>query len=236
MSSLFSDPPFSRGTLLLAGEPIEYYPPGSTYSATNDSGAQYPVAGGEIVGQVKVFRDINPVTKDRLSNELVYCIAARYKPTNGANLTTPPGKAVALKISQYLGTAEFDENLATAANVNTGERVGFIDEYLSTSAVIRPDDIVWLVFKGPVAAKKTEHATTAGITAGVSVAMSGTAGSVFTKTVDSIWTASTNEPSLVSLGLAWGKVSDDLQTITFGANAASTDKYCRVNLTGQNWA
>lgn len=236
MSSLFSDPPFTRGTTLLNGEAIEYYPPGVTYHATNNSGEQYPVAGNEIVGQVKVFQDINPVTKKRLSNELVYCIAARYKPTNGANLTTATGKAVTLKISQYLGTAEFDENLATAANVNTGERVAIIDDYLPTSTVIRPDDIVWLVYKGPVAAKKTEHATTAGITAGVAVAVSGTAGSLFTKTVDSIWTAATNEPSLVALGLAWGKASDDLQIITFGANAASTDKYCRVNLWGQNWA
>lgn len=236
MPSLFSDPPFARGTTLLAGEPIEYYPPGSGYHATNDSGDQYPVAGGEVVGQVKVFQDINPVTKTGLSNELVYCIAARYKPTTATNLTTPPGKAVVLKIAQYLGTAEFDENLATAANVNAGERVGFIDEYLSTSAVIRPDDIVWLVFRGPVAAKKTEHATTQGIAVGVNVAMSGTAGSVFTKTVDSILTVASNEPGLVSLGLAWGKASDDLQTIQFGVAAASTDKYCRVNLTGQNWA
>lgn len=236
MSSLFSDPPFARGTTLLGGEVIDYYPPGSAYSATNDSGAQYPVAGREIVGQVKVFQDINPVNKKRLSNELVYCIAARYKPSTATNLTSATGKGVTLKISQYLGTAEFDENLATQANVNTGERVAFVDDWLPSGTVIRPDDIVWLVFKGPAALKKTEHASTAGITAGVAVAMSSTAGSVFTKTVDSIWTASSNEPSLVALGLAWGKASDDLDTITFGANAASTDKYCRVNLWGQNWA
>ena len=183
-----------------------------------------------------MFQDVNPVTKDRLSNELVYCIAARYKPTTNTTLTTPTGKMVALKISQYLGTAEFDENLATSANVIAGERVAVIDEYLSTSAVIRPDDIVWLVFKGPAAAKKTEHASTAGISAGVSVAMSSTAGSIFTKTVDSIFTITSTEPTLVSLGLAWGKASDDLQTIQFGVAAASADKYCRVNLTGNNWA
>jgi hypothetical protein len=166
MSSLFSDPPFTRGTTLLGGEVIEYYPPGVTYSATNNSGVQYPIAGREIVGQTKAFQDINPSTKQRLSSELVYCVAARYKPTNGANLTVPAGKGVVLKVGQYLETASFDENLATAANVIEGKRVGFIDEYLSADTIIRPDDIVWVVYKGPAAVKKTEHASTASIAAG----------------------------------------------------------------------
>jgi hypothetical protein len=235
MSSLFSDPPFSRGTTLLAREPVEYYPPGVTYSQTNDSGAQYPAAGSEVVGQVKVFQDVNPSNGTRFSNELVYCIAARYKPSTAANLTAGRGKAVKLSISQYGGTAEFDENLATATNVNTGERVAFIDEYLSNETAIRPDDIVWLVVKGPVSAKKTEHASTAGISAGAVVAMSGTAGSVFAKTADSIITTSSNEPSLVGLGLCWGDVADDLSEAAFGVAAGSADKFARVCLWGQNW-
>lgn len=232
MSSLFSDPPFARGTTLLSGETIEYAPSGVSYSATNDSGKQYPVAGREIVGQVKCFQDLNPSTKARLSSELVYCIAARYKPTTNTNLTSPAGKGVVLKIGQYLESASFDENLATQANINTGERVGFLDEYLSSSTIIRPDDVVWVVFKGPAALKKTAVA----INAGVAVSMSATAGSVMTKTVDSLWTAATNEPSLVALGLCWGDISDDLATVDFGVNATSTDAFARVNLWGQNWA
>jgi hypothetical protein len=236
MSSLFSDPPFSRGTTLLNGEVIEYTPAGVSYSATNDSGAQYPIAGSEIVGQVKVFQDINPRTKARLSNELVYCIAARYKPTTATNLTVPAGKGVVLKVSQYLGTAEFDENLATAANAIEGKRIAFLDEYLSPSAVIRPDDIVWLVYKGPASVKKTEHASTAGIAAGVLVAMSATAGSVFTKAANTIVTVATNEASSVGLGVCWGDVSDDLATVAYGVTATSADKFARVGLIGVNWA
>lgn len=236
MSSLFSDPPFARGTTLLNGETIQYSPSGVAYSATNDSGQQYPVAGSEIVGQVKVFQDFNPSTKTKYSNELVYCIAARYKPTNGANLTAPRGKGVVLKVGQYLGSAEFDENLATAANAVEGKRVAFIDEYLSDSTVIRPDDIVWLVYKGPAAVKKTEHASTAAIAAGVLVAMSATAGSVFTKAANTLLTVTTNEASSVGLGLCWGDVSDDLETVAYGVAATSADKYARVNLIGQNWA
>lgn len=232
MSSLFSDPPFARGTTLLAGETIEYNLPGVSYSATNDSGKQYPVAGREIVGQVKVFQDINPNTKARLSSELVYCIAARYKPTSTTNLTSPAGKGVVLKIGQYLESASFDQTLASQANVNTGERVGFLDEYLSSSTIIRPDDIVWVTFKGPASLLKTAVA----IDAGAVVSMSATAGSVMAKTVDSIWTAATNEPSLVGLGLCWGDVSNDLATVDFGVNAGAADTFARVNLWGQNWA
>jgi hypothetical protein len=235
MSSLFSDPPFSRGTTLLGGEVVEYSPPNATYSQTNASGAQYPVAGSEIVGQVKVFLDANPSTKYKMSNELVYCIAARYKPSSATNLTAARGKAVTLTVSQYGGTAEFAA-FATATDVNTGERVGFIDEYISDETVIRPDDIVWVVFRGPAAVKKTEHASTAGIAAGVNVAVSGTAGSVFTKTVDSVYTNTSLEPSLLSLGICWGDISDDLSEVAFGVTAPSTDKFARVNLVGRNWS
>jgi len=236
MSSLFSDPPFPRGTTLLSGETIQYSPSGVAYSATNDSGAQYPVSGSEIVGQVKVFQDINPYTKAKQSNELVYCIAARYKPTTATNLTTARGKGVVLKVSQYLGTAEFDENLATATNAIEGKRIGFIDEYLPSSAVIRPDDIVWLVYKGPASVKKTEHVSDTGIAAGALIGMSATAGSVRAKAANTIVTVATNEASNLGLGLCWGDVSDDLATIAYGVTATSADKFARVNLIGQNWA
>lgn len=237
MSSLFSDPPFARGQTLLGGEAIERYPAGVAYSATNNSGAQYNVAGPEIVGQVKVFQDINPSTKIKQSNELVYCIAARFKPTNGTTLTGADlrGRGVVLKVGQYLETATFDENLATTANTIQGKRVGFVDEYLSDSTQIRGDDVVWVVFKGPASVKKTEHATTAGIAAGVLVAMSSTAGSVFTKAANTIVTVDTDEASTVGLGICWGDVSDDLATIVYGTTATSADKFARVNLIGVNW-
>lgn len=244
MSSLFSDPPFGRAQSLLAGETIERFPPNGAYSASNatTSGSGYPVSGREIVGQVKVFSDFNPATKQKYSNALVYCIAARYKPTTAVNLTAPGGKLVKLKIASGLESASFDENLATSADVISGERVAAIDEYFGTSTdtIIRPDDIVWLVFRGPCSIAKTN----ATITAGNQVSVSGTAGYIFQKPTDSMLsvataTASTGlELQSVGLGLCWGKISDDLATVTFGANSDNNTanvSMARVNLIGVNW-
>lgn len=85
MSSIFSDPFFRRGATLLGGETIEYSDP-----PTNSK----PIAGGEIVGQVKVFQDVEPTgTQKRLSNRLVYCVAARYKGSTVLDASTVAGEA-----------------------------------------------------------------------------------------------------------------------------------------------
>ena len=118
MSSIFSDPFFRRGSTLLGGELIEVDP---------NTGS--PVAGGEIVGQVKVFQDVNPVGRgERYSNRLVYCVAARYKGADVADASTVAGSAYIFSPTAPL--SEFS-TLATASNVTDGIEVGVLDEYLT---------------------------------------------------------------------------------------------------------
>jgi hypothetical protein len=235
MSSLFSDPPFQRGSTLLGGEAIEYVQVGATYNQSHATST--PVAGNEIVGQVKAFLDIHPVTKVRLSNELVYCIAARYKPSGTTSLNATSGadrgKAVELRLATSgLGsTAEFTGTLANSADVVAGARVGFIDEYLFTE--IRPNDIIWVTFKGPAIVKKK---TGAALNSGTLVSLEGsaaTAGDVVTKADISIVTTSTSER--VALGQAIGSVNTSTNEIVLGANAVSADEYVRAILYGVNW-
>lgn len=158
MSSIFSDPFFRRGTTLLGGETIEV------------DGSGSPVAGGEVAGQVKVFQDVVPTGMgERLSNRLVYCVAARYKGATVSDASTVAGEVYAFDAAAPL--SEFTSK-AAAADVNAGKAVGVLDEYLT--GVLRTNDIVWLVVKGPTKAKQTAAA----INAGVAVHLSGTAGSV----------------------------------------------------------
>ena len=234
MSSLYSDPSFSRGTTLLNGEVIEYSS-GSTYSD------QVPVAGAEIVGQVKVFQDINPVTKDRYSNELVYCVAARFKPAsattvlNSNNTGADKGKAYVLRMASgdtnTLSTAEFT-SLASAADSVAGERVGFLDEYLNSE--VRANDIVWLVIKGPVnAAKATGAAANAGSPVALPVANAASLGLV--RAVTSIVPVATTNSENAVVGQAIGTVNATTGVQTLAANAASGDTTVRVLLNGINW-
>lgn len=160
MSSIFSDPFFRRGTTLLGGETIEM----------DNSSPPKPIAGTEIVGQVKVFQDAVPTGMgERRSNRLVYCVAARYKGSDVVDASTLAGEVYSFDAAAPL--TEFT-NKATAANVNAGLAVGVLDEYLT--GVLRTNDIVWLVVKGPTSVKQTAAA----INAGVGAHVSGTAGSV----------------------------------------------------------
>lgn len=138
MSSIFSDPGWRRGGTLLNSETIEYSDPPANL---------VPSAGTELVGQVKVFQDINPSTGQRYSNRLVYAVAARY--TGSAlldrdSLTDYAGRFVVL--DDGLGT--FDAVDGDNAAVVAGKCVGVVDEYLSVD--VRKNDIVWVVVKGPV--------------------------------------------------------------------------------------
>jgi hypothetical protein len=157
MSSIFSDPSFRRGTTLLGGEAIEL-----------DAGSN-PIAGGEIVGQVKVFQDVNPSTGVRNSNRLVYCVAARYKGSTVTDGSTVAGQVVlfeaAAPLTQYT-------NYLTQATHAAAAAYGVLDEYLTGE--LRSNDIVWVVVKGPTSAKQTAAA----INAGVAVEASTTAGSI----------------------------------------------------------
>lgn len=159
MSSIFSDPSFRRGTTLLTGEAIDL----------DSAGA--PIAGGEVVGQVKVFRDVNPYTGAKYSNRLVYCVAARYKGTTVSDASTVAGEAYILDSAAPM--TEFT-NKATATSATAGLAVGVLDEYLTGE--LRTNDIVWLVVKGPVSVKRTAAA----VNAGVAVQISATAGSIAT--------------------------------------------------------
>jgi len=188
MSTIFSDPGWRRGSTLLNREVIEF----------SDVANTIPTAGAELVGQVKVFQDVNPSTGIRNSNRLVYCVAARYK--GASNLTS----ADAGKIFAFSTTAPMSEfsAVATAANVTAGLPFGVLDEYLSEE--VRPNDIVWLVVKGPTTMAKLAGAAVA---AGAAVEMSATAGSA--------QTAST----LVKIGVQIA-----------GASVASATTVMRVNV------
>ena len=163
MSSIFSDPWFRRGTTLLSGELIEYQTDGTT-----------PASGGEIVGQIKAFQDVNPTgTGERYSNRLVYCVAARYigNDTTGANLKRQLVTFASAKpLTDFGVSGQAIEAAAGAggktakADVDTNARdVGVVDEYLSDALPVRKNDIVWVVVKGPTTvAKETGSAFVAG--------------------------------------------------------------------------
>lgn len=158
--SLFSDPFFRRGTTLLAGEAIE----------NNDSGD--PMAGSEVVGQVKVFQDVNPTTGVRNSNRLVWCVAARYKGALVEDASTVAGEVYAFDDAKPL--TEFTSKASNATSAT--KAWGVLDEYLTGR--LRPNDIVWVVMKGPASVKRTATA----IAAGSNVSFSTTAGQILVTT------------------------------------------------------
>jgi hypothetical protein len=158
MSSIFSDPFFRRGTTLLNGEDIELDPAGS------------PIAGREVVGQVKVFQDVNPASRgERYSNRLVYCVAARYTGSTVADASTIAGEVFLMDFNSPLSVFS---TKGTATNINPGLAFGVLDEYLKGQ--LRTNDIVWLVVKGPTSAKQTAVS----IAAGAQVQASATAGQI----------------------------------------------------------
>jgi hypothetical protein len=162
MSSIFSDPFFRRGSTLLGGELIEVDASGN------------PIAGSEIVGQIKAFQDVNPRSKgERYSNRLVYCVAARYKGSDVSDASTIAGQAYLFDSAKPL--TEFTTGLTTSTHA-AGAAIGVLDEYLS--GVLRTNDIVWLVVKGPTSIKQTAAA----ISAGAAVQASSTAGSIVAQT------------------------------------------------------
>jgi len=170
MSSLFSDPPFPRGATLLNGEQIDLDANGN------------PIAGVEIIGQVKAFQDIVPGTGPaaiRNSNRLTYCVAARYRGATVADASTVAGLLYAFDIGvgangQPQSLTEFT-SLATNANIIAGRDYGVLDEYLT--GTLRTNDIVWLAVGGPTAAQSSGTA----ITNGAQIEVTGSAGQITTR-------------------------------------------------------
>jgi hypothetical protein len=189
MSSLFSDPPFQRGTTLLNNENIDLDPNGN------------PLAGTEIVGSIKVFQDVVPGTGPaaiRNSNRLVYCLAARYTPADGLTKLNIGGtgadKGKWYVLDRRAPLATFG-TAAAATDITDGRMVGILDEYLNSE--VRPNDIVWLVVKGPAT---TQKGATVVIPGGLGVEIS--SGLSVTKTTTANMVAQSIDPCLLKTGTA----------------------------------
>jgi len=155
MSSIFSDPFFRRGSTLLGGEPIEL------------DGSGNPVAGNEVVGQIKAFQDVRPTGDGaRFSNKLVYCIAVRYTGSTVTDGSTVAGVRYALSGDQTSISAA-----RTKLNADSAVPSGILDEYLTGE--LRQNDIVWLVVKGPCEVKTSGSSS---IAAGDNVVQGSVAG------------------------------------------------------------
>lgn len=165
MSALFSDPSWRRGATLLSGETIEV-----------DANSN-PIAGRDIVGQVKIFQDVNPSTGAMNSNRLVYCVAARYTGSNGLT-SADAGKVIVFDPANPL--TEFDDTsmgYADSTNLTEGKAYGVLDEYIPEGVTVRTNDIVWIVAKGPCTVQKLTGAGN-DIAAGAVVEISATDGKV----------------------------------------------------------
>ena len=135
MSSIISDPFWRRGSTLLNAEPIDLDAAGN------------PIAGTEVVGQVKAFQDVRPTGDGaRFSNKLVYCIAVRYTGSTVSDASTVAGVRYALSGDQKSIAAA-----RTKTNADAAVPSGILDEYLTGE--LRQNDIVWLVVKGPCEVK-----------------------------------------------------------------------------------
>ena len=166
MSSIYSDPPFPRGGSLLGFDPAD--------AATLDE-AGNPIQGRDIVGEVKVFTDSNPVTGAVNSQRLVYCVAVRVRQAGVANgqpaNNLTPGKVVKFAAGS-LTTLDADNQAAATDTANIAHQVGVVDEYLPKVPLV--NDLIWVVVKGPT----TALFTSAAVAAGAPVAVSSTPGSL----------------------------------------------------------
>lgn len=194
MSSIFSDPGWRRGGTLLNGELVEF-----SDAPTNT----VPSAGTELVGQVKVFQDIDPYTGVRKSNRLVYCVAARY--TGATTIGREDGdfgKFVVLSD----GLSTFDiAAFADNADAVAGKAIGVLDEYLTVD--VRQHDIVWVVVKGPCQVKTVSASAVA---ANVAVGLDPTGN---TGLLNDAAIADVTAAGAVQVGISLGAAASDLQRI-----------------------
>lgn len=177
MSSIFSDPPFRRGTTLAEG-------------GFGDAATSGPdILGGGIVGQIKCFQDVahsaitygttangNPPRAPGavLSNRLVYCQAVRWKGSNVSDASTIAGCAYTVDLTLENGKPFASiTTAATNADAAAGRDIGVLDEYLTGQ--LNTNDVVWIVRRGPCAIKQ---AAGTAITSGARVELTGTAGKI----------------------------------------------------------
>jgi len=163
MSSIYSDPPFTRGGTLLA------------YGTATLDESSNPIEGGDIVGQIKVFRDENPTTGQVLSARLVYCLAVRVKQTGVANGQPATNVTAGTVVKLAAGSLSDLDGTAKAASTDTATiagQVGVVDEYLTKTPLV--NDVIWVVVKGPT----SPIAVSSAITAGTALDVSSSAGSV----------------------------------------------------------
>lgn len=140
MADLTADPPFARGQTL-------------GVDATQ---------GANVIGTIRIFMDVNPITGIKLSNRLVRCVAVRN--TSGSAIT--PKSVVKFQTTDLLNSTD------GLGDQTSGQLQGVADEYLPAAGVAA-NDIYWAVLRGPTTVKKTSAA----ISQGAAVGPSTTAGS-----------------------------------------------------------
>lgn len=114
--SLYVDPPFNLGQTL-------------GVSSTAD--------GTGVVGEVKVFPDVDPRTGRVRSNRLKTCIAVR----NSSGVALLPKRAVAFSAGSYSAVSGY-------ARLTNDTVAGIVDEFLPTSGVAA-NDVFWVTVAGP---------------------------------------------------------------------------------------
>lgn len=161
MSSIFSDPPFRRGTTLCSGD-------------LTGTGTGNDLPGAELVGQIKAFQDVVPSTGIRNSNRLVFCQAVRYLGSDVSDASTVAGTAYTVDLALENGKP-FATITSAATNSDAAalRDVGVLDEYLTGN--LKSGDVVWIVRKGPTSIKQAAGTS---IASGARVELTGTAGKI----------------------------------------------------------
>lgn len=118
--SLYDDPPFALGQTL------------GVSSATD---------GTSVVGEVKVFPDVNPTNGRVRSNRLKKCIAVR----NASGVALLPKRVVVFKSGSFTEVDGYDAD-------TTKVPAGVVDEHLPAGGVAA-NDVFWLTVEGPTEVK-----------------------------------------------------------------------------------
>lgn len=176
--SLLVDPPFSLGQTL------------GVTSATQ---------GGNWVGAVKQFPDVNPITGVVRSNRVKTCVAVR----NTSSVALLPKRVVSFDTGTA-GLASFTETKGYSAATNE-ERVGVVDEFLPASGVA-VNDVYWVTVEGPtevaVALSGSDIAVGDRLAAITAAASTGTTAGRVTRSGVAAGTQLANDNSLGVLGRA----------------------------------
>lgn len=97
--------------------------------------------GGNVVGVVKQFPDVNPVTGKIRSNRIKTCIAVR----NVSGVALLPKRLVRFKSGSFTEVDGY-------TSVTDQAPAGVVDEYLPASGVAN-NDVFWITIQGPTEVK-----------------------------------------------------------------------------------